>query len=112
MTFRLEDQQGAFLDAPCMDILGDSIAYQTVGGALLPMRGYVDFTEQMLDIATGQAIAQDITVEVRHADVPVRPSAQCRVTIARLLGKTFRPVNVRNSADGNHWIFELEKISG
>lgn len=112
MTFpRLEDLEGEFLDAPTMEILGDSITYKTPGGSFVPIRGYVDFGDQARDLETGQIIAQDITVEVLHADVPVRPTGPCRVTIGKLPGTIYKPVNVRNSRDGNHWIFEVERVN-
>lgn len=95
-----------------MERLGESIAYKAPGGDYLPIRGYVDFGEQTRNLQTNQVIAQDITVEVLHADVPVRPNSQCLVTIVKLPGKTYRPVNVRNSDDGDHWLFEVEQVSG
>lgn len=107
---RLEDLQVP-IAAGCMERLGDSIAYKAPGGSYVPIRGYVDFGEAARDLETGQIIAQDITVEVTHAAVAVRPTALARVTIDKLPGLTFKPVNVRNSNDGDHWIFEVEKVS-
>lgn len=111
MTMRNLEDLEAGLDEPCMAILGDSISYKAPGGSFAAIRGYVDFGEQARDLQTGQVIAQDITVEVRHADVPTRPSALARIMIGKLPGKVFRPVNVRNSEDGNHWLFEVEAVN-
>lgn len=105
----LEDMDA--LDTTCMAILGDGIEYQPAGGAFAPLRAYVDYGEAERDLQTGKVIAQDITVEAMHADVPIRPSAVCRVQLGKRPGDTFRPVNVRNSEDGTHWRFELEKVS-
>jgi hypothetical protein len=107
----LEDIEGSFLDAPTMAILGDSISYKTSGGSFVAIRGYVDFGESARDLETGQIIAQEITVEVLRTDVPVRPNAQCRVTIGKLAGRIYKPVNIRNSEDGNHWLFEVDRVN-
>lgn len=112
MTFpRLEDIEDSFLNRKVMDSLGDSISYKPLGGSYAPIRGYVDFGEQERDLETGKIIAQEISVEVMRADVPVRPSATSRLTITQYGAQIFRPVNVRLSEDGRHWLFEVEKVS-
>lgn len=112
MTFpRLEDLQDSFLDRKVMDSLGDSISYQPPGGSYVPLRAYVDFGEQERDLETGKIIAQEISLEVLRADVPVRPSASSRLTITQYGSQVFRPVNVRLAEDGQHWLFEVEKVS-
>lgn len=106
----LEDMD-AIHNRACMDRLGDSIAYQPLGGTFAPARGYVEFGDQVRDLQTGQVIAQDITVEMMCEDTPVRPSGACRITINKLPGQMFRPINVRLGDDGGHWKFEVERMN-
>jgi hypothetical protein len=94
-----------------MAILGDTIDYLAAGGAFATTRGYVEFSEIEHDLQTGAIIAQRITVEVRHVDVPVRPGVQSRVRLKKTGAQQYRPINVRNAEDGAHWLFELEKVS-
>jgi hypothetical protein len=108
---RLEDMQDDDLDAACMAALGDTIRYKPVGGAYRTLSAYVSYADAIRDIETGQMIAQDITVDMLIADVPVKPSGQCRLTLARLSGLTFRPINVRRDNAGTHWQFEVEKVN-
>lgn len=112
MTFpNLEDIGDDFLDRRVMDSLGDSMSYAAPGGVFSPIRGFVDFGEQERDLETGKIIAQEIAVEVLRADVPVRPSSASRVIIKQYGTQTFKPVNVRLSEDGRHWLFEVEKVN-
>ncbi len=112
MTFpRLEDVQGEFLDKPCIDFLGDSLTYKADGASsFAPISGFVDFSDQPQDIGNGQIIAQDISVEILIADFPVRPNANCRITIGRIPGLTFKPINIGRDKSGAHWSFNLEKV--
>jgi len=100
------------MESTCMARLGDTVQYRPVGGMFTSIKGYVDYGESMRDLGTGQIIAQDITVELLHSDVPVRPSPVSRIQLAKLNGQTFRPTNVRNSESGDAWVFELERVNG
>lgn len=105
----LESLEGRMDDA-CMSILGDSIAYTPVAGAVVT-RGYVDYRDALREIETGQVIAQDITVGILIAAAPARPTTPCRITLAKAPGFTFKPVNVRRDQSGTHWEFELDKVN-
>lgn len=108
----LEDIEAGFLDAPCMAVLGDTIQYRPAGRATFAtIRGYVEHAEALRDIGTGQVIEQDVTVDVLKSDVPVRPSALCRVRLPKVAGTTFKPANVRSDASGTHWQFEIVKTN-
>lgn len=112
MTFpNLEDIGDDFLDRRVMDSLGDSIMYAAPGGTFAAKRAYVDFGEQERDLETGKIIAQEISVEVLISDVSVRPSGGSRLTIKKYGSQLFKPVNVRLSEDGRHWLFEVEKVN-
>lgn len=111
MTSTLEDMEGAFLDAPCMAALGDSIRYMAVGGSFVAMLAYVDHAEGSRPLGTGEVIEQDMSVQVLRSDVPVRPSSACRVTVGKVPGKTFKPVNVRRDTTGQFWEFELALVN-
>lgn len=108
----LEDLEGSFLDEPCMAILGDTITYKPVMGSATTIKAYVDFPEEIQSLEGGRAVAQEITVQVLISDVPVRPSGACRVTIRKLPGLTYKPVNVRRDRSGSHWEFELVQANG
>lgn len=108
----LEEIEAAFLDAPCMAVLGDTIQYRAKGlAAFATIRGYVEHADALRDIGTGQVIEQDITVDVRKSDVPVLPDSLCRVRLPKIAGITFKPANVRSDASGTHWRFELVKTN-
>ena len=107
----LEDLQGAFLDAPCMAELGDTIGYKAVGATVFkPMHAYVDYGDALRSIDGGQIIDQDISLEALRSDIPVKPSAACRLTLARIPGKTFKPINVRSDPSGRSWLFEVVQV--
>lgn len=108
---RLSDIEADML-ASCIDALGDAIAYKVSGGAWTSLRAYVDLGEDMRDIGAGQVIEQAYTVEVmKTGAAKAKPGPATRVRISKVADTTFRPVNVRSSSDGLHWIFELEKVN-
>lgn len=108
----LEDVE-ATLDEACMAGLGDGIGYKASGAATFtPMRAYVEYGELARSFDGGQAIAQDIKVELLRSQVPARPTAAVRITLGKLPGLTFRPVNVGLANSGTHWAFEVERVNG
>lgn len=112
MTFpALEDLEAEWLDRPVMDALGDSIEFQLAGGTFTAKKAFGEFAEALRDMATGNVIDQDITLQMLIVDLPRRPISSDRVRIARVPGTTFKPTNVRRSRDGKHWEFELEKVN-
>lgn len=100
------------LGTTCMDILGDAITYQAPGGSYLPIRGYVEFGDQIQDLETGKIIAQNISVEVLKTSIAARPTGAARIVLPASPGITYRPINIRNGRDGDHWLFEVEKVNG
>lgn len=108
----LEDVE-AILDEVCMAGLGDGIGYKAAGAATFtPMRAYVEYGELARSLDGGQAIEQNIRVEVLCSQVPARPGAAVRITLGKLPGKTFKPVNVGLTDSGTHWAFEVERVNG
>lgn len=106
----LEDLTDEVLDATCMAALGDSVEYASNGSTFTAYRAYVDYGEALRDLQTGQVIEQDITVEMLVSDI-ARPTSTARITLGRLSGLTFRPVNIRRDNSGTHWQFNVEKVS-
>ena len=112
MTFpALEDLEDEFLNRTCMDVLGDSIEFQLVGGSFVAMKAFGEFTEALRDISTGSVISQDITLQMLADDLPRRPTGSDRVRVSRIGPDIYKPVNVRRSQDGKHWEFELVKVN-
>lgn len=112
MTFpALEDLEDDYLNRVCMDALGDSIQYKVSGGSYAAKKVYGEFAEALLDISTGQVVSQDITCQMLVEDLPRRPLEGDRLTINRISGITYKPVNVRRSQDGKHWEFEVVKVN-
>ena len=93
----------SLLDGTTMTVLGDSLTYDGVAH-----KGFVDYGEQTR-VGIG-AIEQDMTVQIRRADIPVRPSASNRVVLARLPGETYQPAAVELDDSGNHWVFALKRV--
>lgn len=107
---RLEDMQDDDLDRACMDGLGDGIQYRAEGGDYSPFSAYVDYGEALRDLETGKKIEQDITVQMLKSDLAFRPTARDRVTLNRVPGKTYRPINIRSDRSGTHWEFEVASV--
>lgn len=93
-----------------IDVLGDSIQYKVAGGAFVAKKVYGEFAEAVRDISSGMAVSQDITCQMLVDDLPRRPIDGDRLTIDRISGATYKPVNVRRSQDGKHWEFEVVKV--
>lgn len=106
----LEDIAGASLDVPVMATLGDSIQYQAAGGAFVPLRAYVDYADALRDVSTATIIDQDISVEMLVSDLAAKPADADRITLGKLPGLTFKPINVRRSSGGAHWQFEVRQV--
>ena len=98
------------MDAECMSILGDSITYRRASGPTLSLKAYVNFEEVARSIDIGQAIEQAMTAEIKVSDLPQRPALADRITLAKVSGRTFQPINVSRDRSGTHWIFDLKKV--
>ncbi len=107
----LEDFEST-LNRTSMDVLGDSIEYQVVGGAFTPKKAYGEFADAIRDISTGTVISQDITLQMLVDDLQRRPNGSDRVRVSRIGSTIYKPVNVRRSQDGKHWEFEVVTANG
>lgn len=106
----LEDLESG-MDAECMAILGDSITFRPAGGSALAIKAYVNFEDMARSLDGTQAIEQNITVQVRKVDLPAKPRAQDRITLGKVAGKIYQPVNVGQDISGTHWNFELRQVN-
>lgn len=99
------------MDPVARDVLGHSIMYRPAGAsAALSIKAQGDYSPNML---TGQAsvgIDQDIELMILKADIPAKPQAGDRITLPRVPGLIFQPVNVTNDETANHWIINLKKV--
>jgi len=101
------------LDRTCADILGDTIQYAADGTMFAARQAYVDYRDAVKAFEAAQVIEQDVTVAgLLKADVPARPTSAARITLTRLPGLTFRPINVRTDAAGTGWEFEVTVVPG
>ncbi|QZP06800.1 hypothetical protein [Caenibius sp. WL] len=102
------DDMTDWLDSTCRDYLGEPIQYKaSAAGAYVGVRGHVDYRDMVKPLEGAEAIAQDITVALMIADVPVKPAKAARLQLAKHPGTTFRPINVRRDESGTHWEFEV-----
>lgn len=102
----------ATLDEVCRDYLGETIQYKPAGGSFGDVTAHVDYRDMIKAFEAGQAVAQDIGLSLMKADVPAKPTRDCRVQLARLPGLTFRPINVRSDESGTHWECEVVQADG
>lgn len=100
------------LNRACVDILGETIQYKPSGGAYGAIQAHVDYRDASKAFQGAEAVTQDMTIQVLIADVPTRPSGQCRVTLAKVPGRTFKPIAIRRDESGTHWEFELKDVAG
>jgi hypothetical protein len=93
----------AKLDEMTAGLLGDPFDYDG-----LTFFGFVDYGEENRQ-AVG-AIEQDMFIQVRVVDVPVRPNADNRIVLPKKPGKSYKPVNVTLDDGGTWWVFSLKEI--
>lgn len=98
------------LDRTCADVLGDAIQYAADGVTFAAKQAHVDYADAARAMDTAEVFEQDMTLAMVKADVPARPTGAVRITLPKVAGKTFKPVNVRNDASGTHWVFELKEV--
>lgn len=101
----------AGLDRACAQVLGDTIQYRAAGGEYAPIKAHVNYRDMAQAFEAAQAIAQDIMVTLPKTDVPAKPGAADRLTLPRVPGATFKPINVRSDESGTHWEFEVVKVA-
>jgi hypothetical protein len=101
------------LDRTCADVLGDTVQYAADGVTFAARQAYVDYRDAVKAFEAAQVIEQEITVSgLLKSDVPARPTSAARVTLARLPGPTFQPLNVRTDEAGTGWEFEVKVVPG
>ncbi|KPL67413.1 hypothetical protein SZ64_04410 [Erythrobacter sp. SG61-1L] len=110
-TPNLDDWTGR-LDAACRDFLYETIQYQPAGGSYGAVKARVEYQDATRSFEVSQAIVQAIRVSLLKSDVPAKPGGTCRLMLAKMPGKTFRPVNVGQDEAGTHWEFDVETMSG
>lgn len=93
----------ATLDGMTVGLLGDPLTYD--GDTI---KGFIDH-EEMNRGGIG-AIEQDMSVQIMRSDVPTRPGSTNRITLPKLPGKTFKPVNVRMDDGATWWVFDLKEV--
>lgn len=101
------------LDERCRDYLAETIQYAADGDTdnYADLKAHVDYRDMVKPLEVGQVLEQDIMVSVLKSDVPVKPGQGVRLTLPKLAGKTFRPVNPRSDESGTGWEFEVQRVS-
>lgn len=103
----LEDLTDAMI-ATCDQIVGDTIAFKRNGGIYADLKGRVEYGEAFRDIATGIVVEQDIKVWLSKAACPTRPDNLCRITLPRITGIIYKPVNAEDV--GTDWRFGVQRV--
>jgi hypothetical protein len=103
----------AGVDETCAAILGDTIQYAADGATFSPLKAYVNYRDAEKQFEGAEAVAQDITVSgLLKSTVPVKPGAGVRLTLPRIAGKTWKPINARTDESGTGWEFEVKEVPG
>ena len=98
------------MDAAIDDILGERITYHVDGGPPIYPKAHVTYADAPQDIGAGQAIEQNITVHIRKISLPRMPNSSDRITLGKVMGKVFKPVNPSLDDSGLHWILNLKVV--
>src|SRR6185437_10875094 len=113
MTIPSFDDLTATLDRIGVDRTGDTLSYAADGVTFADQKAHVNYRDGDVPIDGGRAIAQDMTVtSLLKVDVPDKPGSVARVQLARRVGKTYQPINVRTDQSGTGWEFELKEAAG
>ena len=112
MTLPTLESMEAELDSNVMAALGDAISYTPSGSSALSIRAHVDYEDGEIAVGGAEAIQPDISVEILKSDLPSRPVSADRITLSKVPGKTFRPVNVSTDKSGTHWLADLREVPG
>lgn len=91
------------LDEGSAMLVGDSLVYDGT-----TIKGFIDHVE--MNRGGIGAIEQDMSVQIMRSDVPTRPAATNRITLPKIAGKTFKPVNVRLDDGATWWVFDLKEV--
>lgn len=104
------DALTAVLDSTAVALLGDPLTYVATAGAAPVARGFVDFGESARDFGASAAVEREITVELRIADVPARPTSAARISFGAMPGATFQPIDI--TREGTMWRFGVKAAAG
>lgn len=99
------------VDDACMAALGETISYAANGSTYADTLAYVDYRDGVRPLDIGQMVAQDILVTILKTDLAAKPTSTARLTLPRLTGATFKPINVRSDESGTHWEFDVQQVS-
>lgn len=91
------------LDEGTAMLVGDPLTYD--GNTI---NGFIDHVE--MNRGGIGAIEQDMSVQILRSDIPTRPGSANRITLPKLPGKTFKPVNVRLDDGATFWVFDLKEV--
>jgi hypothetical protein len=92
------------------DILGHTITYRPAGATTaLTIKAQGDYSPNMLSGTASVGIDQDIELMILKSDIPAKPVANDRITLPRVPGIIFQPVNVTHDETAQHWIVNLKK---
>lgn len=112
MAYPNIEDYDADLDRICAEVLGDTIAFKAAAlGSYSNVQAHVDYRDGEVSIGNSEAIAQDITVEIPKVFLAAKPGNASRIQLPKIVGKTFKPIRVRNSASGTSWAFELAEVA-
>lgn len=105
------DDYTAMLDEACRDYLYETIQYKPASGSYGDEKARVEYQDTTRAFETSQVMVQAIRVSLLKADVPAKPNSLCRLTLPRLSGKIFKPVNIGSDEAGTHWEFDVETVN-
>lgn len=98
------------LDVITTSVVGDSFTYTTAGGAVLSLKGFVNYAPAVQDFGSAVAAVSDApTVEILKTDVAV-PAKEARITLPRT-GLTYRPLDWSHSRCGRLWVVSLSAVA-
>lgn len=80
----------------------------TINGRTVRVQG--DYGDGEIAAAGSMGIRQEIELMVLKSDLPTPLVANSIIILPAVPGKRFRPANITNSADGDHWVFNLVKL--
>jgi len=106
---RLSDIE-PMMNAQCRDVLGHAIYYTPVGGVRRTVYVQGNYEDGAVTAGFSAAVEQKIELMVMKTDVPARPSKGVRITLLRVPGKLYEPVDVQNDETGYHWLFNLKAV--
>jgi hypothetical protein len=107
---RLSDIE-PMMHSQCMDANSHDIYYTPVGGSRRTLCVQGNYEDGVVTAGFSAAVEQKIELMVMKTDVPARPSKGVRITLPRVPGKMYEPVDVQDDATGYHWLFNLKAVT-